>query len=249
MQQFLVNMFGPKINREAYKSLQWKSIRPLDRAHILLVAERLKPMAYCSSISSKEVRGFLEKELNIFFYNARGKIGWFPNPELKLYLPEMVYTVYSYKKLPIIFKKILGQKNVNYQDLEGKLLGYPKCCRREYLYSNLNQKYSPLVLKLLNKPCNFILEAIKAKLEGIDINPAFRYLMPSQTPCSINCKKSIKLLNAWKDALQKYDPEAGASLESFNDYNNYREIKEKSILFQKKRIKPEMFKIGAFFRN
>ena len=35
-----------KPNREVYKTAYWRAIDPLDRAHILLVAEGVKPMAY-----------------------------------------------------------------------------------------------------------------------------------------------------------------------------------------------------------
>lgn len=244
-------MFGiGKHNREFYKSDLWKSIDPSDRAHIILVAERAKPAAHCSFLKLKGVKEIVEKELNIYITNPRGRINFYPGSN-KLALPNNVVTVCASKKIFDIYEKLtdniqLGQK---FQEMEGKLLGYPPCCRREYLNPTYRKKYNDWILKFFRRPYTFEIECVQTLLDGKEIPEVFLYLMPSQTPCSINCGTSISLLSKWKSIIEKYDPEAAATIREFNERCDLNKFKKNANRLKSMKVTPEMFKKGYIFEK
>ncbi|MFC1690950.1 DUF483 domain-containing protein [Nanoarchaeota archaeon] len=241
-----------KPNREVYKSAAWRSIDPVDRAHIILVVEGLKPMAYCDSSDVESIKDYLSSELKIFFTEARGlRKYWRINPGLVL--PSKVYTVCANKK---ILNTVLDLNDSAFwnHDLFGKLLGYPECCRKEYSNPTYEEKFNGGILKFFEPPYahkafTFEIEYVQKLLEEKKIPEEFLYLMPSQTPCSIDCKKSRKLLSKWKHILEKYDPRAAKALREFNEENCDKEYKELAKKLKKKGIKPEMFRKGYIFTS
>lgn len=238
-----------KINRAIYKTAYWKVISPIDRAHILLVAERLKPMAYTYFTDLKSVKDYLSKELNIWVTEARGKIAWFPT-ETRLYLPNKVYTICGSENSFRFIQALWQSPNQSYDcNYEGKLLGYPSCCRKEYIMPTYQKKNNDWIIKLLGQqPSNFMIESVRKILEGKEIPEEFLYLMPSQTPCSIECKKSIRLLRKWKKILYKYDPEAAEALKGFNKRSLAR-FQVIAYNLKKKKISSDMFSKGYIFRS
>ena len=84
----------------------------------------------------------------------------------------------------------------------GRAYGYPECCISEYLKPEGEVVFEKQLRELLNSDSEY--------------PEAFNYLMPSQTPCSINCQASLELLEIWKGVLEAYDPEAADFLKHFN---------------------------------
>ena len=64
----------------------------------------------------------------------------------------------------------------------------------------------------------FALEAVGLFLDGKSFPSEFYYRMPSQTPCSVSCRPSLKLLSRWAAVIEKYDPEAAEALTDGNKY-------------------------------
>ena len=242
-------MFGIRTpNRAVYKSSYWKIIDPIDRAHVLLVAEGVKPMAYTNFTNLGSIQEYLINELHIIITEARGRTVWLSPKRNSLHFPVRVYTI---AKSPKIFTQLQvlwstrGKKR--YQDFEGKLLGYPVCCRKEYSNPTYRKKFSPWILLNFRKPFTFMLEYIIRLMDGESIPSEYNYLMPSQTPCSISCKKSLKLLDRWKRILQKYDHEALASLQEYNQHCKEKKYKAIAQALKKKGVTTKHFKKGFIF--
>ena len=233
-------------NREIYKTSIWKSINPTDRAHILLVAEGVKPMAYADMSDLKDIKDYISKELKLFFVEARGRRAWYKT-SVGIDLPHRVYTIYKSDKTLRLIQRLWSSNRSNYQDREGELLGFPKCCRKEYSNPTYNKRFNGFILKFFRRPYTFLIQAVKMFLEGREIPKEYLYLMPSQTPCSVECKKSLNLLKVWRELLRKYDPEAAKTLEEFNEYNVLREIKEITTRLKERKITSVQFEKGYIF--
>lgn len=234
-----------KPNREIYQTAYWRAIHPLDRAHILLVAEGVKPMAYTEHTDIKSVKEYLAQELKIWVTEARGKRSWWPT-ETDICLPSRVYTICGLEKSFKFIQELWGSPNqAMYWDYEGKLLGYPECCRQEYVAPTYKERYNPWILKQFGrKPYSFKVEAVRRLLEGKTIPEEFLYCMPSQTPCSIGCRKSLKLLSRWKRILWKYDPAAAEAVKEFNQRYGFARYQAMAEKLRKNKFSSEMFRKG-----
>jgi hypothetical protein len=239
-----------KPNREVYKTAYWRAIDPLDRAHILLVAEGVKPMAYTDFTDIKSVKDYLSKELKIWITEARGRRKWFPT-ETGLHLPHKVYTICGSEKTFKFIQELWGSPNQShYWDYEGKLLGYPKCCREEYVAATYRDKFNAWIIKLFGRrPYTFMIQSVRRILERKKIPEEFLYLMPSQTPCSVGCRRSIKLLNRWKRILYKYDPKAAEAIKEFNEGSNSARFQAIVDKLKKKKVSSDMFRKGYIFSS
>lgn len=237
-------------NREIYKTAYWRAIDPVDRAHILLVAEGVKPMAYTSFTNLKSISDYLSRELKIWITEARGKRRWFPT-KTKLHLPERVYTICGSEKAFKFIQELWGSPSQShYWDYEGKLLGYPRCCRKEYIATTYRDKFNGWIIRFFGRrPYTFMIQWVRKVLDKKSIPEEFLYLMPSQTPCSIGCRKSLRLLNRWKRLLYKYDPEAAEALKSFNERNKSARFQAIADKLKKKNVSSNMFKKGYVFNS
>lgn len=84
---------------------------------------------------------------------------------------------------------------------QGRFYGYTSCSIKTYLRGKTKAFYVQL------------LDALKS---GKGYPDEFNYLMPSQTPCSLECKNCRPLLRTWREVLLANDPEAAAALREFN---------------------------------
>jgi|SRR3989338_7714927 len=238
-----------KPNREVYKTAYWKMIDPLDRAHILLVAEGVKPMAYINFTNLKSLQEYLSKDLKIWITEVRGPSNWRPT-RIRLFLPSRVYTICGSEKILQFLQGLWQSPNRRqYWDYEGKLLGYPSCCRQEYVAKTCDKKFNTWIIgQFGSRPYTFLIEAVRTLLENKIIPEEFLYRMPSQTPCSISCKPSLRLLRKWKKVLYKYDAEAAEVLKEFNQRCDLDEFQALVDKFKKKKISSEMFAKEYVFR-
>jgi hypothetical protein len=131
---------------------------------------------------------------------------------------------------------------------EGLLLGYPECCVKEYAFPTFKGKFNNFIVSKFNLPFTFKIECVKKIMEGGSIPDYFLYLAPSQTPCSINCNKSKRLLLRWKQVLYSHDIEAAKALEDFNMRNIFIEYHNLAIKLKNGRITPEMFSQKFIFK-
>ena len=124
--------FRKQPNRETYRTTTWRSMNPLDRACILLVAEGLKPSAHCGASISEEIRTFLQKELNIYFTMDRMKTTW-KLGGIGMLTPHKVYTVCASDRILRKWLRVpLTGTARRWWKIEGTLLGYPRCCIKEW---------------------------------------------------------------------------------------------------------------------
>jgi len=237
-------------NREVYKSAIWRSLHPTARAHILLVAEGLKPMAYTGVANIKGAMGYLENELGILIDEARGRrrceLG-----SLRLFVPSRTYTVCTSKKVLDVVRGMQAKRRFNDPfsiELEGRFLGYPKCCTTEYMHPTYEERFNPWILKFFKRPYRFLVEAVRLYMEGRKLAEEFLYLMPSQTPCSVTCQRTLRKLRKWRAVTRKYDPEAAAFLERFNRREVFAEAQALAKKLRAKGVTPGQFRKGYIFR-
>jgi hypothetical protein len=230
-------------NRKAvYSSVIWRHISPVDRAHIILVAEGEKLGAHCSVIHGNGIQEILERELNIKINDYRGKVEHYPPVRSGIHVPNLVATVAQSKRVLQAFDHAVNKSEKNYQLLEGKFLSYPICCCKEYIHPTYTKKFSKFIIDEVRKSgepvCTFLLESIEALLQGKYVLKEFELLMPSQTPCSIHCRRTRKLLHRWEHTLRKIDHQAFETITSFNRLANMKvariahELEKKGITLE-----------------
>jgi hypothetical protein len=242
-------IFKKKPNRSVYESKIWKHISPLDRTHLILVAEGLKPMAYCSFLDIKDVKDYLSSELGILFDEARGRVEFYHMGNY-VALPNRTYTIYASEKIRDSHENASFIRRLFYTDLTGKFLGYPRCCRAEYMKPTVQKKFNDWIISHFPpRAFTFQIECVQAYLSGETIPEEFWFRMPSQTPCSIHCKSTIRLLKKWKQAIYKYDREAAEALKEFNDREWFKKYRQLAENLKKKGITADQFRKGHIFRR
>jgi len=204
-------LWSHRSHETIYSSAAWRTLNPVDRAHIILVAERVKPMAYCGLTELRGVRNCILDGLDIVALEARGKIGWEWSSMGLLVFPSRTYTVCNSAKTLKVFTGGLSIR------LEGRLLGYPRCCVEEYTCHTYEKEFTPEVIRSVGRwAFRFALEAVGLFLDGKSLPREFNYLMPSQTPHSVTCLPSLKLLRRWASVIERHDPEAAKTLVEIN---------------------------------
>ena len=241
--------FSKKPNREVYSTPLWRSINPIDRAHILLVAEKIKPAAYCGFTDLEGAKEYLAQELNVFIVQMRGHRTYERGDET-LVFPHRIFTICASQKIFQIYQKLSEVSNLDRAyDVEGKLLGYPRCCRKEYIRPTYQEKFNQYILRLIRgKLYTFKIECVQRYLEGKEIQKEFLYLMPTQTPHSVDCSSSIGLLSKWKYAIDGFDPKAAKALVAFNQVS-FNKFKEQADYLKSKGVASEQFNRGYIFNK
>ncbi len=237
-----------KPNRVVYLSAFWKAIKPIDRAHILLVAEGAKPMTYVWFTNIQQVREYISQQLHIFVTEARGP-EIYMRSDNGLQLPMRSYTVCATEKYLKFLQELWKDSTQSrYDDYLGKMLGYPSCCRKEFIWPTVKRRFNHFILRFFPNPYRFDVEIVELLINGGSIPPEFLFLATTQTPCSIHCFKSRKMLVIWKGVLERYDDEAATALKKLNQ----RRLAKLVALAQKlmdKGITGEQFKKGYISRN
>lgn len=242
--------FKKNPDRDVYKSKIWRFIPEIDRAHIILVAEHAKPGAICNKISSEEIKDYISANLNIRIIDSGKNIQFARSSKRMVWIPvNPVFICNSRKTLKQYIAMSSISNYVSSWEHQGKLFGYPNCCIREYCNPTFKEKYNPLILKFLGKnTCTFEIEIIRGFLEGKDFSKDFLYLMPSQTPHSVNCRRTKALMRKWGRLLRKYDKEAAEMIEKFN-LQDFARMKTIAQDFEKKGITSEMFDKSYIWRR
>lgn len=177
---------------EVYNSPEWKSLDPIDRAQLLLVAEWVKPGAiiwgdftHLPKILKKLwLDWILESEANII-----SRIG-------------PIYRVATAEKLSQFIRNDISLKP--YDKLNWEFLWYPDCCIHEY--NNPRHEHES----------NFKFE-LKKEIETTGTYPEeLDFCPPSFTPCGVKCTCASPLLKKWKSIIVKADPEAAQELREFH---------------------------------
>lgn len=200
--------------KNVYKSEDWKKIDPLTRAEVLLVAEGLKPATttgdlvstYYPLLSCLKQLG-LKHEEPIFRKGPYTKI------------PEYVITVYKGDKTIEELNRRLLDPSLNTKQVwraYGEAYGYQDCCITRYSNAEIQAPNKKSIEHVV-----FDKELEDLKEAGKEYPDVLDYRVPSMTPCSVYCEKTLKLLGSWKEALEKHDPEAAEALKMFNKEGYY----------------------------
>lgn len=101
-----------------------------------------------------------------------------------------------------ICRKAKSAEQMNDHKAFGKLLGYPNCCIKFFIENNKEQE---------KRQNDYVLPALSNSKKPYSFynNIAIRYFdvaLLNHFPCSLNCKKSIKIAKQNLGVLQKYDP-------------------------------------------
>lgn len=195
--------------KDIYKSDDWKSLDKTDRAQLLLVMEGVKRGAmirgnYTSFMRILEKAG-LDYELNSDKYSLRPVFTVGKTEDIKeggrkdLMLPKNAKAGESHK-------------------INGWFLSYSACCTEQYIKKGISIKKEIELYKSGKDhlSCKFGREISGQMEKEGSYSEIFNYLVPSFTPCGIDCEESKKLLTKWKDVLEANDPEAAKELVRFN---------------------------------
>jgi hypothetical protein len=179
------------MNKNFYKTKEWLKIKKLDRAQLLLVLENLK-------------RGTI-------IYRTKNIENLFNKTKIS-------YQTYSGVKrgsLLIARQKYLDKfnKDSRSHEMNGWILSYPACCTAEYARKRTPTEKKHQLTDTHHKSYTFGKQIEKTK----KIPEHLFYLVPSLTPCKIDCKKTKKLLTYWMKRLKRLDPEAAKALKQFNE--------------------------------
>ncbi len=228
-----------------YSSTAWRSIHPLDRAHIILVAERLKPMAYCEVSDLHDIRDFVSRGLDILVLQGVGPTRWGRSGLDRLVFPSLGYMVCNSPRILRAITAARLSQGVMSMQLQGRLLGYPRCCVEEYMQPTYDKEFTAEAIRNVTDrwAFRFALEAVGMFLDGKSFPSEFYYRMPSQTPCSVNCRSSLKLLRRWAEAIDKYDSEA---TEALTDGNKYMAVQLQAVA---EKLRKRGFTSGAQLRR
>jgi len=189
-----------------YQSDDWKQLEPIDRAQLLLVLEGIKSGTIIGGNWTSFQRVVKETGLDYSLtsrkYDLR-LVAAVAKPD--------VLAEYNQQ-----FLKPDRMKAEGYHHLTGEFLGFPTCCISEYSRERTPEE------KQARKKRNHLhtytfgreLDAL-IKQEG-KYPEVFDYRPPSFTPCTITCENAIAKLTQWKEALDKYDPEAARELKALH---------------------------------
>ena len=178
------------MNKEFYKTKEWLKIKKLDRAQLLLVLENLKRGTII--YRTKNIENLLNKTKISYQTYSGGKRG----------------------SLLIARQKYLDKfnKESRSHEMNGWILSYPACCTAEYTRKRTPTEKKHQLTDTHHKSYTFGKQIEKTK----KIPEHLFYLVPSLTPCKIDCKKAKKLLISWMKTLKKNDKEAANAFYTFN---------------------------------
>ncbi len=197
-------------HKEVYDSPEWKSLNELDRAQLLLVAEGVKS-------------GTIIQGDNKYFLNVVEGLGLHAVKTSDPYNVHPIFEVSSPAVMSQYYRENLvapeKEKMSYFHEINGKFLGYPECCTKEYNNPQKNLKarkaFSP---KKFISNLNF--ELIQLFNSGKPYPGQLDFRPPSFTPCSAYCGNALKVLGIWESVLQAGDPEAAKVLQHFNRSNS-----------------------------
>ncbi len=192
--------------QDIYKSEDWKSLKNIDRAQLLLVIEGLKKGTIIGGnwFSFRRVikRTGLDYDIIARRFSLRPVFAVAHNEDLEEYDRRSRDLADDFTKEHMV--------------LQGWFLGYPQCCVQEYVRKRTPEEKQALKEGKRHLSYKFGRELTSMLQEQGNYPDVFNYSSLTFTPCGINCPNALQLLSAWREVLQKYDPQAGAELADFN---------------------------------
>ncbi|MFH1509231.1 MAG: DUF483 domain-containing protein [bacterium] len=185
-------------HRDVYNSPEWKTLNPITRAHLILVAEGAKNGAYTRG-DYKNFASIIDKlGLEASMNSEEGDL----DPVFTVAKPEAMSENIREEIMASDKKESLTEGFKR----EGKFLGYPDCCVTEY------ERASLVEYETGEKNVNIDQEIEEAGTYPKELD----YLPPTFTPCSVDCEKALAMAEKHKDILLEADPEAAEEIRKIN---------------------------------
>jgi hypothetical protein len=206
---------------DIYKTKEWKKIRELSRAQLLLVVEGLKR----GTIIDGDTQGFDEV---IQQAGLTARLNSAPGSKRRVVRVATREDLDRYDEL-----STAPTNDINdFHKINAWFLGYPDCCLEEYIAPRTGEQAQAKEKREHGMTYTFGQEIIAIRVEGGEYHPSFNYRPPSFTPCSTKCDTAINLLHSWKEALETNDPKAAAALVGFNIMNAPKTRKEQAAMLK-----------------
>ena len=157
-------------------------------------------------VNTLEYKSCNEIGLNIYPYI------YFLNRILKepRFLPNLVFFVskgYKLSKLERFEKKALNGQYEKYKkkiiELEGKILGYPRCCINSFIESKFSDVSAETRL-IIECYENGLFEDLLKAFEKSEIVPYYAFFTSNFYPCSIDCKRAKRIGKRLDKHLKEY---------------------------------------------
>lgn len=193
--------------QEVYDSPEWKSLDPVVRAQLLLVAEGVKP----GTIICGDFTHFPKILHKLWLESSLNTEEWRLDPVYMVSRKETLDQFHRWTITPPNDKKLWEY----FHRLNGEFLWYPPCCTNEYCHPKKN-----LAARKKKSPHKFISNIdfeLEKEIESTGTYPEeLDFCPPSFTPCGINCPCASPLLKKWKSILEIADSDAAERLKIFN---------------------------------
>ncbi len=208
---------------EVYKSPEWKSLDPIDRAQLLLVTEGARPGAIIGG-DFTSFQKIVEKMDLATHLNSED---WELGPVYEVARPEILSQ--RYRELVSLSEKTPAEE---FHRFNGRFLGYPSCCTEEYINPTKNRGkiIKQYGAKGQEKIPNVTYEVSQLIEQGQQYPKELDYCPPTYTPCSATCPNALATLRKWKQLLEYADPEAAEQLKQFNWQSEpYRSVHQEEM--------------------